>query len=122
MSEVPHSGDVYARIGKLETSVSRLETSLQAVNDSVGHVGRVVDKLADRIGQSGRPNYGLIIAAASLIFAIGGAILTAVVLPLKVTDSVYEKEIDEIRAQVKSDHDYLIRLQEREAICREMGK
>jgi hypothetical protein len=35
---------------------------------------------------------------------------------------VYEKEIDEIRAQVKSDHDYLIRLQERDAIRKEMGK
>lgn len=124
MSEPPtaHNGDVYVRIGKLETSVGRLETNVQIIHDQISKVGANVEKLATNQMASGRTNWGVLIAAGGLVFAIGGAVLTAAVLPLRVIDVVHDKEIAELRAQMRADHDYVVRLQERELIRREMGK
>jgi hypothetical protein len=78
--------------------------------------------MSDKMGSSGRTNWGVLIAAAGLTFAVGGAVLTAAVLPLRVMDEVHDREILELRAQMQADHDYVVRLQEREQIRREMGK
>lgn len=116
------NGDVYPRIGKLETGMARLESNVQIIHEQVSKVNASIDKIADSLGKSKEANYPLMVSVAGVSIALVTAIGGLFISPLRAADAFNERDIAELRARVQRDHDILIRMQERESLRREMGK
>ncbi len=118
----PINADVYPRIGKLETGMARLESNVQLIHEQVSKVNASIDKIADSLGKSREANYPFMVQTVGVCIALAASIGGVFIAPLRTADSYHEQQIQDIRAQIKQDHDLMIRMQEREQIRREMGK
>ena len=118
----PINADVYPRIGKLETGMARLESNVQIIHEQVSKVNASIDKIADSLGKSREANYPFMVQTVGVCIALAASIGGVFIAPLRTADTYHEQQIQDIRAQIKQDHDMMIRMQEREKIRREMGK
>lgn len=118
----PVNADVYPRIGKLETGMARLESNVQIIHEQVSKVNASIDKIADSLGKSREANYPFMVQTVGVCIALAASIGGVFIAPLRTADTYHEQQIQDIRAQLKQDHDVMIRMQEREQIRREMGK
>lgn len=129
MNDNLHSGEMHTRVGRLEASVEALHSEVgnlkagqEEIKASQDRTTSALYGLSEKLGKSKEANYPfmlqIVVGCVAIMSAIGGVFIA----PLRVADAYHEAQLNEIRVQVKSDHDYLIRLQEREAIRREMGK
>lgn len=118
----PINADVYPRIGKLETGMARLESNVQIIHEQVSKVNASIDKIADSLGKSREANYPFMVQTVGVCIALAASIGGVFIAPLRTADTYHEQQIQDIRAQIKQDHDLMIRMQEREQIRREMGK
>ena len=118
----PINADVYPRIGKLETGMARLESNVQIIHEQVSKVNASIDKIADSLGKSREANYPFMVQTVGVCIALAASIGGVFIAPLRTADTYHEQQIQDIRAQLKQDHDVMIRMQEREQIRREMGK
>ncbi len=118
----PINADVYPRIGKLETGMARLESNVQIIHEQVSKVNASIDKIADSLGKSREANYPFMVQTVGVCIALAASIGGVFIAPLRTADTYHEQQIQDIRAQIKQDHDTMIRMQESEQIRREMGK
>lgn len=118
----PINADVYPRIGKLETGMARLESNVQVIHEQVSKVNASIDKIADSLGKSREANYPFMVQTVGVCIALAASIGGVFIAPLRTADAYHEQQIQDIRAQIKQDHDLMIRMQESEQIRREMGK
>lgn len=118
----PINADVYPRIGKLETGMARLESNVQVIHEQVSKVNASIDKIADSLGKSREANYPFMVQTVGVCIALAASIGGVFIAPLRTADTYHEQQIQDIRTQIKQDHDMMIRMQEREKIRREMGK
>lgn len=118
----PINADVYPRIGKLETGMARLESNVQLIHEQVSKVNASIDKIADSLGKSREANYPFMVQTVGVCIALAASIGGVFIAPLRTADTYHEEQIREIRAQLKQDHDTMIRMQEREQMRKEMGK
>lgn len=118
----PINADVYPRIGKLETGMARLESNVQIIHEQLSKVNASIDKIADSLGKSREANYPFMVQTVGVCIALAASIGGVFIAPLRTADTYHEQQIQDILAQIKQDHDLMIRMQEREQIRREMGK
>ena len=93
------------RIVALETGQKALQESLQKLADIVseqselqtrehGQTRREIMLLADKVGNVGKPNYGVIIAACSLVCMLVAAVLSPFHLQVQSSKTALEKMAD----------------------------
>ncbi len=102
--------------------MARLESNVQVIHEQVSKVNASIDKIADSLGKSREANYPFMVQTVGVCIALAASIGGVFIAPLRTADTYHEQQIQDIRTQIKQDHDMMIRMQEREKIRREMGK
>jgi hypothetical protein len=94
--------------------VQGLHGEVAGVKEDVGRVAAGINALTEKLGNSGRTNWSVVIGATALASTIIGAIVASTVTPLRYADTVHERDMQAIQARQNQDHDTLIRLHERD--------
>lgn len=118
----PYNGEMHMRVGRLEASVASLHSEVGKLDQGQSEIKAAIALLSDKMGNSSRTNWGVLIGGGSLAIALVSAIGSAFILPLKVADGVHDRDIAELRARQQQNIDNVTRLMEREQIRKEMGR
>ena len=105
----PSNNNHGERIVALETGQRALQEALQKLADIVSEQSesqgrehtqtrREITILADKLGAVGRPNFGVIIAACSLVCMLVAAVLSPIYLQQRTTVTALEKLTDRFHA------------------------
>ena len=111
--------DVFGRVGKLETSVTELETGMVALQNDMHRIesgqGQIINelsKLSEKQGNSGRTNWSVVIGAGGLAIAIITAIGSGFILPLKLADTYHERQLELLESTARQNRERLVSIEQ----------
>lgn len=113
------------RVAALEVGVRSLSNELESVKGSVDRLSSNVmggfAEIRRDLGSSGRTNWGWVIAGTSAMIAIVGAIGTAWVRPLELSDQLFSRRLDALESNDRETRESVVRTDERLRVYRETG-
>lgn len=123
--DLPMNSELSPRVSALEVGVRTLSNEMESVKVSVDRVSsNVIAGFAEirrDFSNSGRTNWGWVIAGIAVIVALVGAVGTAWVRPLQQVDENFSTRIRELEARERETRETATRTDERLKVYRELG-